>query len=102
MINGDLPLLIQNGLWLRRFQINITIVRLESGINLSAPGFVKRDKFNRACAFAHIPEVRVTTLKFRLRPGKPDAVMMQMLWRIIIRDDAPRRRIDSAEIAAAL
>src|SRR5688572_5424042 len=75
--------------------------RFEPCVNLTAPGFTQRDKFYRACAGAHIPEIGLATFKFRLRPGEPEAVMMQMFWRIVIRDDATRWRIDRMDIAAA-
>src|ERR1041384_1775969 len=73
----------------------------EATLRSAIPRFIERDEFDRAGAVAHIPEIRMAAFKFRLRPGEPDAMMVNMGGRIIARDYAPCRRVDGMKITAA-
>src|SRR6185295_3902438 len=50
----------------------------------------------------HVPEVRGAALEFSMGPCAPDAVMMDVVGRVIVSDHFARRRVDGMQIAAAL
>src|SRR5262245_46313678 len=97
-----LPDLVERGLRSPPTQVYVAVTRPEAGIDRSAPGFVERDEFDRPAARAHIPEIRLVLFEPGFGPGEPDAVMMQMVWWVIIGNDATGRRINGVNVPATL
>src|SRR2546425_1066234 len=68
----------------------------------TAPGLADRDKLDPALAFTHVPKIRLATFKLCLGPRKPDAVMMEMVWRIVVGDEFAAGRENGVKVTAAL
>ncbi len=68
----------------------------------TAPGLADRDELHPALAFTHVPEIRLATFKLCLGPRKPDAVMMEMIRRIVVGDELAAGRENGVQVTAAL
>src|SRR6266516_1475686 len=68
----------------------------------TAPGSAERDELHPALAFTHVPEIRLATFKLCLGPRKPDAVMMEMIRRIVVGDELAAGRENGVQVTAAL
>src|SRR3989442_4291003 len=68
----------------------------------TAPGFAERDELHLALPFTNVPEIRLAAFELRLGPGKPDAMMMEMIRRIVVGDESAVGRENGVKVTAAL
>ena len=101
VVKGDLPGFVQSNPGFRRGQIDETMARLEAAVDWTAPGFLERDEFNRAFAFTHVPEIGLAPFKLCLCPRKPDAVVMEVIRRIVVSDEFAGGREDGMKVTTA-
>ena len=68
----------------------------------TAPSLADCDKLDPALAFTHVPKIRLAAFKLCLGPRKPDAVMMEMIRRIVVGDEFAVGRENGVKVTAAL
>ena len=68
----------------------------------TAPGLVERDELDPALAFTHVPKIRLAPFKLCFGPGRPDAVMMEMIQRVVVGDEFAAGRENGVKVTAAL
>src|SRR5439155_4608117 len=102
VVKGDLPGFVQSDLRFSGRQIDKPMARLEATVDETAPGLVHGDELDLALSLSHVPKVRLAAFKFRLGPRKPDAVMMEVIRRIVVGDEFADGREKGVKVAAAL
>src|SRR5688572_26962139 len=73
----------------------------ESSAPVLFPQFLHGDKLHPALPVPHVPEVRLASLKLRLRPRHPDPVVMHVIAGNVVGDEFTRRRVNGMEVSAA-
>src|SRR5262245_12054191 len=68
----------------------------------ATPRVEQGNKLDATFGLAHVPEIRLASIKYRFRPGPPDTVVMDMIWRKIVRDDLVGQGADGVQVGAAL
>src|ERR1043165_5479240 len=75
---------------------------MEAAVDGTAPGLADRGKLDPALAFTHVPKIRLAPFKLCLGPGKPEAMMMEMIRRIVVGDEFAAGCENGVKVAAAL
>ena len=97
--NSHLPPFEQNGNGDLGGQVHIAVQRLDLGSigRLARPEPL--DHLHPPLLFTHVPEVRLAAIDLGPRPRSPNAVMVQMVLRIIARDHSAQRAHQRMQIA---
>src|SRR5687768_2610592 len=86
MVSGQSPCLSQNRSWGAAGKIDEKMLSEQTGMNNSGPLITKMSELHLSFLFAHVPKVGLATFETGFGPGKPDAVMMDVVGGIVVRD----------------